>query len=60
MGMMLGAALAAIPLAILHHRSFPQLAVAVLAGAFFFLHILHGQTPFSWSSKCGERRHLKQ
>jgi hypothetical protein len=57
MGMVLGAALAAIALAILHHRVFPQLAVAVRAGACF---LLHGQTPFSWSSRCGERQHLKE
>jgi hypothetical protein len=43
MGMMLGAALAAIPFAILHHRGCTQLALTVGAGACF---LLHGQTPF--------------
>jgi hypothetical protein len=52
MRMVLGAALAAVALTVFHHRLFAQYAFAMWASTGF---ISHGQTPFSWSSRCGER-----
>jgi hypothetical protein len=55
MGMVLGAAFAAIAFTVLHHRIFAQYALAMGAGTGF---ISHGQTPFSWSSRRSGRHTL--
>jgi hypothetical protein len=52
MRMVLGAALAAVALAVFHHRVGAQYAFAVWAGTGFISHV---QTPFAWSSRCNGR-----